>query len=864
MMEDTKRILAKGEIVMNNMSGMGRNNNDLVLATGTDAIECYVKPNIMAGNESLLVLDIDSKLKKQFTSLLEEKGYRILCIDLVDGIKSDFYNPIDLVEYDKGCTRLNESDIGIIADALMLTIATGEERMAHERMHEIRECLIPLIELRRLDCMCWFEGDEADGIVGVLEDVINQDVELKAKAISYRENAEGKAVMKLIESRSVIEKHLGVLCSLLKTLDKVERGNAHVNSGVYTGELAFEKTILFVNISGVDRSMDWAVSMIYSQAMKKISGIVNLSETGHLKYPVRFVIGSSIFMLPVISDFAQSIGNIQSKGISISLICQSLKQLYGAYGNASGQGIVDNCDTILYLGGREQMTVEYIVWRTGREAKDVLNKRVDEAYLIINGEDTNVVKKYEVKEHPDYPKTQKELVEPCGIIIDEFEADERAAMWGDVSAQLKLAKYHSEYGLRNAEGYKRSIYWYELLAKRGDASMQYQLAEMVMSYVDKEVYGNSRNRGGRRNRGDRRNRRDEPSDYNYKYVAEWFEQAAKQGYKDALYRAGYAYAQSAILIKNEGDYHAYRNRFNKTYVKAIDCWNKDVENGNVDSIAELANAYAFGFGVKQSDEKAVEFWELASEKGAIDEKYYEIAALSYESCKQGAYTDRKAVEYWTALLQNASDIDEIDRAKLKLGKCYFTGCGIDKSEENAIEMFESLHDERRGIEGLAACYKEVGRIEEGDRLLIDLYTEIIEEKDEIAEYMFDVEKSKNRKSDIFREITKITDQGDGQVWYLLGCCYARGKEYGVNPHGGCVQMEWGKAYALGNENIVETIKDGRKVYYCREEYERYEADVIEEVHVIEDQDKIEKVHVNAKSCYTQILSELFDEHTKRG
>lgn len=135
----------------------------------------------------------------------------------------------------------------------------------------------------------------------------------------------------------------------------------HLKNRVDFKALGREKTALFLTISDTDRSMDKLV----------------------------------------IPDFDKIISVIRSREIYMSLIIQSITQLYGLYGEHRGKTI-NNCDNCLYLGRQDVDTADFISVKTNKTRDKVLSMPLGDVWLFTRGQPAKQVRKYDLTRHPLY------------------------------------------------------------------------------------------------------------------------------------------------------------------------------------------------------------------------------------------------------------------------------------------------------------------------------------------------------------------------------------------------------------------------------------------------------------------------------
>lgn len=157
-----------------------------------------------------------------------------------------------------------------------------------------------------------------------------------------------------------------------------------------------EKTALFINQSDLDRSMDRLISLLYSQAM---FALCNTPEAeGEPYLPVRMIMDDFAAGCTV-PDFDRIISVVRSRHLYLSIIIQSISQLRGLYGPDCAATILNNCDTMLYLGGVDIDTATYLSHRTDLPVLSILEMPVDEAMLFQRGKRFRNVKRYRPELH---------------------------------------------------------------------------------------------------------------------------------------------------------------------------------------------------------------------------------------------------------------------------------------------------------------------------------------------------------------------------------------------------------------------------------------------------------------------------------
>jgi len=191
-----------------------------------------------------------------------------------------------------------------------------------------------------------------------------------------------------------------------------------------------QKTALFVIISDTDSSFNFIVALMYSQLFNLLCDRADNDFNGRLPVHVRCLLDEfpNIGMIP---SFEKLIATIRSREISVSVILQAQSQLKTIYKDAMDT-IIGNCDTMLFLGGKEKSTLEEISKMLGKETVDMFNTSIQKGnsptysqnfqklgkdlmsvdeiavmdgakcILQVRGERPFLSRKYDIEKHPNY------------------------------------------------------------------------------------------------------------------------------------------------------------------------------------------------------------------------------------------------------------------------------------------------------------------------------------------------------------------------------------------------------------------------------------------------------------------------------
>lgn len=407
-MDGACRILAQGKTVSNDTRRTGLNNNDAVVGpSGSGKTRGYVIPNILQCGGSMVVTDTKGELYGELGEALEQEGCRVQCLDLADCARSPCgYNPLDYVGYDAGKGRHSERDIMTLA-ACLVPLEDFREPFWDKAARMYLESAIAYI----LECLPPEEQDLCSaarllaemGQRGLYRRLIRELEELDPDSFAVNRYRLYGSMAEDAERTSACVQ--GILAEKLSALSFGGAGALFRNpKKVDIRALGREKTALFLTISDTDSSLYGIANVFYAQALHILCESADRDCPGHrLPVPVRFLLDdfASNVRIP---DFDRIISVIRSRGISVSIILQSVSQLEGLYGHAKAMTVMDNCDHCLYLGGQDPATARYMGIKANRTASSMLGMGLNDAWLFARGSLPEQVRKYDLRSHPKYKR----------------------------------------------------------------------------------------------------------------------------------------------------------------------------------------------------------------------------------------------------------------------------------------------------------------------------------------------------------------------------------------------------------------------------------------------------------------------------
>ncbi|MCR5222251.1 MAG: type IV secretory system conjugative DNA transfer family protein, partial [Lachnospiraceae bacterium] len=387
-----ERVFAEGVSISNDTRATGLNNNDLICGkSGCGKTGGYVIPNIQQIDGSMVVSDTKGQLARRFRGELESKGYHVHTIDLVDMTRSCGYNPLDFIRRHEDGSYYGQD---VLALAKLLCPQQDQKEPIWDQCTQmylsflIAYCLetedpedqnlITVAELHRI-----YSG--RDGSIPFAAWVNEHPKSFASK--KYRELETNRLAEKMWSSI------MGFVNTNLAPFDFPEAEIVFASKEPFDlGLLGREKTVLFLNVSDTDRSLDAIINMIYSQILHVLCYQADKKPDGRLAVPVRIIL-DDFAASATIPDFDKIISVIRSRDIYVSVVIQSVSQLDSMYGDAASRTILNNCDHILFMGSQDRITADYIASRAMKTVETIYAMPIDKIYLITAGERAQLVQK---------------------------------------------------------------------------------------------------------------------------------------------------------------------------------------------------------------------------------------------------------------------------------------------------------------------------------------------------------------------------------------------------------------------------------------------------------------------------------------
>ena len=409
----------------------------IVGGSGSGKTRYVVKPNLMLANASFICTDPKGEIVRAVAPLLLQKGYVVKVFDLIDPSHSDSYNPFRYIRRDSDVFRLINNFIQnttpknagqndpfwekseTALDAALMLYLLHEAPPEEQTM----EMMLTMIEYGAAK----EDDDDYQSPLDLLFEALEEEQPNHIALRQYRifKQAAGKTAKSILVSAAV---RLSAF-TLPEIQDITNEDSLEISM---LGER--RQAIFCVIPDSNDNSLNFLVGMLYTQAFQELYYQADKNHMGPLPIPVRLMFDE--FANVALPDgYARLQATMRSRNIMATIILQNISQLKALFKD-DWEGIIGNADTLVYLGGNEQSTHEYIskllgketisttsssqskgrsgsfsqsTQQTGRELMTPDEVRLldnKNAVVFIRGERPVIDEKYDLMKHPNIAYTE--------------------------------------------------------------------------------------------------------------------------------------------------------------------------------------------------------------------------------------------------------------------------------------------------------------------------------------------------------------------------------------------------------------------------------------------------------------------------
>lgn len=354
-----------------------RNKNVLVVGgSGSGKTRFVVKPNLLQMNSSYVITDPKGEVLRDTGTMFLESGYNVKIFNLVDLSKSLKYNPFAYISSEADILKFvdffiaNTSDpsksggdeFWIHAEKLLYMSYIGLMFEAGKKEEFNFSTLIRFVNASQVN-----ENDENEkNVMDILFEEHEKEFPNSFAASQYKKFklAAGKTAKSILISAGV----------RLAPFDIQQVRDVTNDDELDLRSIGNEKTVFYLVISDTSDTFNFLAGILYSQMFNILIEHADNQPGGRLDVPVQFYL-DEFANTGKIPNFERLIATIRSREVSATIILQSKAQLKAIYKDSSDT-IIGNCDSEIFLGGREGSTLKELSEQLGKETIDILNRNL--------------------------------------------------------------------------------------------------------------------------------------------------------------------------------------------------------------------------------------------------------------------------------------------------------------------------------------------------------------------------------------------------------------------------------------------------------------------------------------------------------
>lgn len=418
-----------------------RNKNVCVIGgSGSGKTRFFVKPNLMQMHSSYVITDPKGTLYDEMKEMFETHGYQVRAFNTVDMSRSCCFNPLAyitsetdilevvnvIIENTKGKGEKSNEDFWVKAERLLYNAVIGYlfDWYGFEDAANNPNITLPKV----MDLLLLASASEEDEeYVSELDELFEMLMEKRGECFSTRQYKKFK------QAAGKTMKSVLISCSArLAPFDIPEVTELMSMDEVRILDIGREKTAFFLITSDSTSTFDFLGAMIFSMMFTKMFEQAYKDFNGRLPIHVRFML-DEFANLGVIPDADKKLSVMRSRNVSASIVLQSISQLDKNY-KETKDAIIENCDSLLFLGSRSNKTNKDIAEQIGKttvhntavteskgqsgsysEADQILGRYLidpaeisrlerDECLVLVTGLQPFRSRKYDITKHKRYPE----------------------------------------------------------------------------------------------------------------------------------------------------------------------------------------------------------------------------------------------------------------------------------------------------------------------------------------------------------------------------------------------------------------------------------------------------------------------------
>ncbi len=406
--------LADGVMYSTDFAQTGINDNVIVAGTtGCGKTTSYTESRMLHTYDTSLVVPISkSRVKKQYADLFKQRGYKVIDLDYSNPEACEWgYDPLDYVE--------SESDEINLAKSIVEGTFKGSEQGIdrdpywNESTAYGVAAIISLIRINaRIDnkrpsfydvirFADSIKGGEAKGSGSLFTTNMDEAFDKAQKAfpgnqasrlwktISGNGPRTGGTILSMVQGAIS-----GVFSDRVVEMLKKDQRIDFMSIGR-------EKTVVFITTSPFDVSMNMFTNIMYANLFRALFEDAESRPEGRIDVPVH-VICDDFACTGKIANFDRYISIFRAAGISTSLLLQSESQLEAMYGTGASKTIINNCDTYIYMGGRDHATCKNVSEWVNKPVNTVMSLAPGRVYVLRRGMRPIEADRYKTYEDPLY------------------------------------------------------------------------------------------------------------------------------------------------------------------------------------------------------------------------------------------------------------------------------------------------------------------------------------------------------------------------------------------------------------------------------------------------------------------------------